>query len=99
MLPGEVPYRIVPEIASWKVDNGVLRLNIQLTSSKPRVTSLLLYHKASNLSLIAKLCEHDLQNFFGREVFVLISVNVTHSPKPLPTYKETSKDQHVDVFL
>ena len=37
---------------------------------------------------IAKLAEKDLQNFFGRDVFLLISL---HNPKLEDTVKFTSK--------
>jgi hypothetical protein len=46
------------------MDNGVLRLGIQVDSTSTRSTALLLGNKAVNLSKVAKLAETDLQNFF-----------------------------------
>ncbi len=95
VLPKEAPYLLQPEIASWKIENGVLRLNITINSSKPRLTGLLLYHGASNLKTVSQLTEHDLQNFFGREVFVLLSVNTTHAPVSTNKMKNLISDQPV----
>lgn len=99
ILPSDVPYAIEPVISSWLVKDGVLRLNVQINSNKPRTTRMLLYHKAANLSSIAKLAEYDLQNFFGREVFVMLSVNVTHKPKPNDDHYFTENQRNKDVYL
>ena len=82
VLPWDIPYKIEPEIQTWTVDNGTLRLLISVNSDEPRTTQLLLHSTLSNLQRIAKLAERDLQNLFHCEVFVLISVNVTHDQKP-----------------
>lgn len=78
VLRGPLPYQLKPKIAEWKIENGVLRLNVQFLV-KPEVERILLKisensSDVNNLRLIAKLAESDLQDFFGRPVFIIISV-------------------------
>ena len=79
MLPRDVPYNIEPVIETWSNEDGFLKLLASVTSNVPRTTNLFLNDKASNLIKVAKLAEKDLQNLFHCEVFVLITVNVTHN--------------------
>lgn len=83
VLAHDVPYKIVPVIQTWSIDpkSHILKLLISVDSDSPRTTHLLLYHRAANLSKVAKLAERDLQNLFGCEVFVTITVNVVHPPR------------------
>ena len=101
VLSFDVPYTIEPVIETWSVENGILKLLLSVTSNKPRTTDLLLSHKASNLRKVAKLAERDLQNLFHCEVFVVITVNVTHAPKkPLfqqPVTTELGIDRHLHL--
>lgn len=92
VLPNDVPYKIQPVIETWSADNGILRLLISITSNVPRVTSLLLSNHAMNLKQVAKLAEHDLQNLFQCEVFVLMHVNVTHGVKEQQAKHFTAND-------
>ena len=79
VLKYDIPYKLKPQIQSWQVENGVLRLLIQIDSHKPIVTHTLLYNKkGAVVAKIGRLIENDLQNLFHCEVFVLINVNVTH---------------------
>ena len=84
VLAHDQPYKIEPVIETWSVENGILKILASVTSKTPRTTNLLLNHKASNLQNVARLAEKDLQNLFHCEVFVLITVNVTHAPKTQP---------------
>ena len=79
VLPHDVPYKLNPVIETWSTENGILKLLVSVTSKVPRTTNLLLKSE-SNLQKIAKLTEQDLQNLFHCEVFVKITVNVTHKP-------------------
>lgn len=86
VLPHDVPYKLNPVIETWSTENGILKLLVSVVSKVPRTTNLLL-RSESNLQTIAKLTEQDLQNLFHCEVFVKITVNVTH--KPSSTSRET----------
>ena len=101
VLSFDVPYTIEPAIETWSVENGTLKLLLSVTSNKSRTTNLLLSNKASNLHKVAKLAERDLQNLFQCEVFVVITVNVTHAPKqPLfqqPVTTELGIDRHLHL--
>ncbi len=104
VLPKEAPYLLHPQIASWNVEDGILRLNIQIESPKPRLTALMLSGKnTTTLREIARLAEHDLQNFFGTEVFILLSVIATHKPEFRKNKKakelDMIRDQIYDKFL
>jgi GTPase Era involved in 16S rRNA processing len=100
VLPHDVPYNIEPVIETWSNDGGFLKLLASVTSNVPRTTNLLLNDNASNLSKVAKLAEQDLQNLFHCEVFVLITVNVTHkrtlAPRAEPLRNYTNE---LDSFL
>ena len=101
VLAHDVPYKIEPVIETWSVENGIFKLLASVTSTAPRTTNLLLDDKASHLQKVAKLAEQDLQNLFHCEVFILISVNVTHAPKtalfaqPLPQTKSCGLDRYL----
>jgi GTPase Era involved in 16S rRNA processing len=74
VFEGSIGYTISPKIGEWKVENEVLRLNIQFIVA-PSVEKILLADHAAGLRAIAKLSECDLQNFFQTPVFVGISVH------------------------
>ena len=74
VFEGPIGYTISPKIGEWKVENEVLRLNIQFIVS-PSVEKILLADHAAGLRTIAKLSECDLQDFFQTPVFVGISVH------------------------
>lgn len=82
-----------PIIETWSTENGILKLLFTITSKVPRTTNLLLRSEPSNLEMIAKKTEQDLQNLFHCEVFIKINVNVTH--KPSPTSREPLKTAEV----
>ena len=70
-------------------------------SKVPRTTNILLDDSAANLKKVAKLAEQDLQNLFHCEVFVLITVNVTHKRKIIPRadLKDRADDDELDKYL
>jgi len=74
VFQGDIGYNLKPQIGEWKVENGVLRLNIQFVV-RPAFEKILLYDSGSGLKSIAKLSEFDLQDFFQTPVFVIISVH------------------------
>merc|ERR1712142_1323537 len=80
-----LPYQVKPEIQTWQVENGVLRLFIMVHSDKPYETNQLLRNQNPRSSLFAvkQLLEQDLQNLFKCEVFVTIQVNVKHKKGPV----------------
>ena len=102
MLPADVPYKIEPVIETWSIEDGFLKLLASVTSKVPRTTNLFLNDNASNLKKVAKLAEQDLQNLFHCEVFVLISVNVTHNrplQKPILPERMGENTNYLDHFL
>ena len=82
VLPHDIPYKMEPIIETWSTENGILKLLFSITSKVPRTTNLLLRSEPSNLEMIAKKTEQDLQNLFHCEVFIKININVTHKPSP-----------------
>lgn len=84
VLSGALPYKIKPEIASWVVENEVVRINIQVQTKQP---DILLQNRGYDLRLVGKLAEKDLQDFFGREVFLLISLHSTKKENKKKTGK------------
>ena len=93
VLPHDIPYKMEPIIETWSTENGILKLLFSITSKVPRTTNLLLRSEPSNLEMIAKKTEQDLQNLFHCEVFIKININVTH--KPSPTSREPIKTAEV----
>ena len=80
VYPGSYPYQLKPQIGEWKVENGVLRLNIQFLV-RPSLERYLLGKEKGGLRRVAKLSEVDLQNFFSCPVFMSISVHSNSSKK------------------
>ena len=74
VFKGNIGYNLKPKIGEWKVENSVLRLNIQFIVA-PSTKKVLLAEDAAGLRTIAKLSECDLQDFFQTPVFVGISVH------------------------
>ena len=100
VLPRDVPYNIEPVIETWSIENGVLKLLASVTSNVPRTTNLFLNDNATNLKKVANLAEQDLQNLFHCEVFVLITVNVTHKRTLAPRAEPLGDySNELDSFL
>lgn len=68
VFQGDVGYNLKPQIGEWKVENGVLRLNIQFIV-RPAHKKILLDERGAGIKSIAKLSEFDLQDFFSNTSF------------------------------
>jgi small GTP-binding protein len=47
VFPHEIPYEVQPELSTWSLSDGALRVGVCIRSKRPRFTSFMLAHKVS----------------------------------------------------
>ena len=75
-LPNVIPYKLVPEIQMWEVDERWNRLQIVVTVDchHKNIFQVVIGKKGSKISKISEDIQQSLTNFFSEEVFFKITI-------------------------
>jgi len=80
----EVPYSAEVEIESYKEENDLLRIRAVIHVARDTQKGIIIGHKGSKLKKTGTQARHDMEEFFGRKVFLELYVKVTNDWRDKP---------------
>jgi GTP-binding protein Era len=73
----EIPYSIETEIESFEETDNLLRIRALIHVTRESQKGIIIGHKGTKLKKIGKEARLDIENFFGKKVFLQLFVKVT----------------------
>ena len=75
-LPNVIPYKLIPEIQMWEMDETWNRLQIVVTVDchQKNIFQVVIGRKGSKISKISEDIQQSLTNFFSQEVFFKLTI-------------------------
>jgi GTP-binding protein Era len=80
----EVPYSAEVEIESFKEENNLLRIRAVIHVTRDTQKGIIIGHKGAKLKKTGTEARHDMEEFFGRKVFLELYVKVTRDWRDRP---------------
>jgi len=80
----EVPYSAEVEIESYKEENDLLRIRAVIHVARDTQKGIIIGHKGAKLKKTGTQARHDMEEFFGRKVFLELYVKVTKDWRDKP---------------
>jgi GTP-binding protein Era len=73
----EVPYSVETEIESFKEEPGIIRIRALIHVARESQKGIIIGHKGEMLKKVGTGARHDMEDFFGKKVFLELYVKVT----------------------
>lgn len=73
----EVPYSVETEIESFKEEGGLIKIRALIHVVRDSQKGIIIGHKGIMLKKVGTEARHDMEDFFGRRVFLELYVKVT----------------------
>jgi len=80
----EVPYSVEIEIESFKDEPGIIKIRALIHVSRDSQKGIIIGHKGEMLKKVGTEARHDMENFFGKKVFLELYVKVTKDWRDKP---------------
>lgn len=80
----EVPYSVEIEIESFKDEPRILKIRALIHVSRDSQKGIIIGHKGSMLKKVGTEARHDMEDFFGKKVFIELYVKVTKDWRDKP---------------
>jgi GTP-binding protein Era len=80
----EVPYSVEIEIESFKDEKNILKIRALIHVSRDSQKGIIIGHKGSMLKRVGTEARKDMENFFGKKVFLELYVKVTKDWRDKP---------------
>lgn len=80
----EVPYSVETEIESFTEEKGLLRIRALIHVSRDSQKGIIIGHKGSMLKKVGTEARKDMEDFFGKKVFLEMYVKVTKDWRDKP---------------
>ena len=80
----EVPYSVETEIDSFKEENGMLKIRALIHVARDSQKGIIIGHRGSMLKKIGTEARIDMEDFFGKKVFLELYVKVTKDWRDKP---------------
>ncbi|MDQ1332928.1 MAG: GTPase [Bacteroidota bacterium] len=80
----EVPYSVETEIESFKDEPGIIKIRALIHVSRDSQKGIIIGHKGAMLKKVGTEARHDMENFFGKKVFLELYVKVTKDWRDKP---------------
>jgi GTP-binding protein Era len=80
----EVPYSVETEIESFKEEPGILRIRALIHVARESQKGIIIGHKGAMLKKTGTEARHDMEDFFGKKVFLELYVKVTKEWRDKP---------------
>ncbi|MCX6329286.1 MAG: GTPase Era [Bacteroidia bacterium] len=73
----EVPYSVETEIESFKEEPGIIKIRALIHATRESQKGIIIGHKGSMLKKVGTEARYDMEDFFGKKVFLELYVKVT----------------------
>lgn len=80
----EVPYSVEIEIESFKEETGIIRIRALIHVIRDSQKGIIIGHKGSMLKKVGTEARYDMEDFFGKKVFLELYVKVTKDWRDKP---------------
>jgi GTP-binding protein Era len=80
----EVPYSVEIEIESFKEEPVIIKIRALIHVTRDSQKGIIIGHKGSMLKKVGTEARHDMEDFFGRKVFLELYVKVTKDWRDKP---------------
>ena len=80
----EVPYSVETEIESFKEENGMLKIRALIHVTRESLKGIIIGHRGSMLKKTGTEARCDMEDFFGKKVFLELYVKVTKDWRDKP---------------
>jgi len=80
----EVPYSVEAEVESFREEGGVLKIRALIHVARESQKGIIIGHKGSMLKRVGTAARHDMEDFFGRKVFLELYVKVSKDWRDKP---------------
>lgn len=80
----EVPYSVETEIESYKEEEGLIRIRALIHVTRDSQKGIIIGHKGSMLKKVGTEARKDMEDFFGKKVFLELYVKVTKDWRDKP---------------
>lgn len=80
----EIPYSVETEIESFEEEGNLIRIRALIHVTRDSQKGIIIGHKGTKLKRVGTEARHDLEDFFGRKVFLELYVKVTKDWRDKP---------------
>jgi GTP-binding protein Era len=80
----EVPYSVEIEIESFKEEPGIIKIRALIHATRDSQKGIIIGHKGSMLKKVGTEARYDMEDFFGKKVFLELYVKVTKDWRDKP---------------
>jgi GTPase len=80
----EVPYSVETEIESFKDERDIIKIRALIHVSRDSQKGIIIGHKGAMLKKVGTEARHDMEDFFGKKVFLELYVKVTKDWRDKP---------------
>jgi GTP-binding protein Era len=80
----EVPYSVETEIESFKDERNIIKIRALIHVSRDSQKGIIIGHKGAMLKKVGTEARHDMEDFFGKKVFLELYVKVTKDWRDKP---------------
>jgi GTP-binding protein Era len=80
----EVPYSVETEIESFKEEPGIIKIRALIHATRESQKGIIIGHKGSMLKKVGTEARYDMEDFFGKKVFLELYVKVTKDWRDKP---------------
>jgi GTP-binding protein Era len=80
----EVPYSVEVEIESFREEEKITRIRAVIHVVRDSQKGILIGHRGSMLKKVGTEARHDMENFFGKKIFLELYVKVTKDWRDKP---------------
>lgn len=80
----EIPYSVETEIESFKDEPGIIKIRAVIHVTRESQKGIIIGHKGSMLKKVGKEARLDLEDFFGKRIFLELFVKVTKDWRDKP---------------
>jgi GTP-binding protein Era len=80
----EIPYSVEIEIESFREEPGINKIRALIHVTRDSQKGIIIVHKGSMLKKVGTEARHDMEDFFGRKVFLEIYVKVSKDWRDKP---------------
>jgi len=80
----EIPYSVEIEIESFKEEKGLIKIRALIHVVRDSQKGIIIGHKGAMLKKVGTEARHDMEDFFGRKVFLELYVKVTKDWRDKP---------------
>jgi len=81
----EIPYCVETEIESFKEEKGILRIRALIHVARSSQKGIIIGHRGSMLKKTGSEARHDMEDFFGKKVFLELYVKETRDWRDKPS--------------